>query len=564
MPTTTPTVTPTTTPTATPTPTNTSTTTDATTGLPAAPTPTGAGVGAIQGVVRDGRGQPVGGATVEGVDPASPERALATATTGPDGAYRLEGLGAAGSDVRLRVRAPRRAPAWREARTLADGPVDVDLVLEDGLALEGTVVGEGGVAVAEAQVEIVAWTDGHLPSDPCRTVRADAAGRFLFDDLGDSWYLVRAQAPGHLPSVAEPARPGARGVELRLRRPARLAVQVRSSEEGVLLGEARVVFRWGPYVDRRSGRSLDGDGRLELGDLEPGPLHLLIFHPRSATLERELELSPSGTNLDLVLEAGGAIEGVVRDGAGVPVATNVWRFHPEVEVPSDWAPTDDEGRFRLEGLPVGPVLLAVRVPDSPRHPEVVGPIDVPSGDTAAWKEITLDLHRVGQLVVTVVDTTGGPLPGALVTVQRLSQEPRATEVSDASGRVDLDLPAGRVRVKASLPGVPEAAAEAEVTAGAETQVELRLAARGDSLARLPDVPSGLHAPDLSLGELLAWLKGAYGLRVSCEPAWARTRLKIQPETGDTLRETMEAALETHQLHWLAGPAEAQVIFHMDH
>lgn len=167
-----------------------------------------------------------------------------------------------------------------------------------------------------------------------------------------------------------------------------------------------------------------------------------------------LENVKPGSPLSVTLSKGGAIEGVVRDGAtGLPVAgtrveaTNAGAFR----VP--WNPdlgrvvtrTDDKGAYRLEGLGTGTHDVTALSAEAGRAQKR----GVRTGSRA-----DLVLLSGASLLVTVVDPGGRPVSGALLVAERLGRMARRspTERTDAGGRFEfVGLDPGSYAVVAQHP-----------------------------------------------------------------------------------------------------------------
>ena len=147
---------------------------------------------AIRGRVADREGDGIGGASVRAQGQAG-ERGLAEATSEADGAFVVGGLRPGPYEVR--ATAPGYATAV--AKTEAGGD-PLELVLEAGGQIAGTVVDTQGRPVGEARVQARA-TEG--PSfDPDRFFFGSAdegEGRFVLRDVAAGTYDLEAQATGY-------------------------------------------------------------------------------------------------------------------------------------------------------------------------------------------------------------------------------------------------------------------------------------------------------------------------------------------------------------------------------
>ena len=175
----------------------------------------------------------------------------------------------------------------------------------------------------------------------------------------------------------------------------------------------------------------DGDGRFEApvppddevvllpdpGDAAfafPAGLGKLRFATDAASLADEVrvQLSPRGRASGIVLDPAG--EPVA--GASISFAAKITQEGPLYTAPelgSSRTLSGPDGRFTLEGLPVGRTLAAVAA-KAPFRKSLSSPFQVPEGGTVEGIEIRL----LPGCAITglVTDPAGAPLPGAQVRV----------------------------------------------------------------------------------------------------------------------------------------------------
>lgn len=201
---------------------------------------------------------------------------------------------------------------------------------------------------------------------------------------------------------------------------------------------------------------------------------------------------PPATNVVLRLTAGLRLEGRVLDAAGRPAAGRRIRSSPSpasaVSGDDDTGPaTDAEGRFRLEGLPAGPVRVAAfaRGDEDDIHRTLAMTTVVVRRDGPVAR-VELRLPAVGAVRGTVLRTNGAPASGACVTLIPVGgmDEQRSPMVSaDADGKFSVeDVPAGDYRVmwtNKDVAGVDESSplfVPLTVKAGQTAQVVCRVEA----------------------------------------------------------------------------------------
>ncbi|MHC4225173.1 MAG: carboxypeptidase-like regulatory domain-containing protein, partial [Planctomycetota bacterium] len=143
----------------------------------------------------------------------------------------------------------------------------------------------------------------------------------------------------------------------------------------------------------------DAEGRAGLGAVAKGHVQIEIDNPAYVKFEQRFEIpSLAPLELEILLDAGGAVEGMVMDLSGKPVkGARVRPRYSEGRV----ATTDEKGRYRLEALAQDGVTIMAEaegfgpgyfgaalgwgrpVPVSPRSGQTIFDIDIVLG-TAAW------------------------------------------------------------------------------------------------------------------------------------------------------------------------------------
>jgi protocatechuate 3,4-dioxygenase beta subunit len=510
----------------------------------------------VAGAVVSPAGEPVAGAAVllreperDLQDPGVPlalafldvdafgERERRTAS-GEDGRFALEAF--AKGSYELVVRAPG-FPEQRRTLAIESGPLDLgEIALAAGGAIAGAVYSPDGQPLEGADV----WTPppgapGQErearrfavleagPESSLASARTDARGEFRLEGLGGERHDVAVLAGGYpgvlLPRVAL----GGRGVSVRLERGVAVRGAVVDAEGGAPIAGARVSVEGAPASERTVGE----DGRFELRGLRLGggtsyggslvvraaregfrETRATIAFPDPAfapSAEATLELRRPSPE-----ESEAAVEGVVLDAAGEPIAgARVWtevpgwpralrRMEPPGSAPKE-VRTGASGAFVVRAPQIGggdfevlasfPGLATSRAGPFPQHP----------GD-GGWPPVEIRLGEGAAIEGRVTGLDGAPVPGARVRIWRDAQVPEEATLfmrllpqavgettycaSDGSFRLRRIEP-GSYRVEARAQGyAARTAGPLEIEDGsAPARVDIVLDAGGALEGRIVDV-----------------------------------------------------------------------------
>lgn len=414
--------------------------------------------GALSGrVVSRGTGEGIPGAELT----FSRAGAAASTRSGPRGLFRFEPPAAGLWRLAAATAAGHLpfAPEWEQSpvefAARPGAPLEgVVVTLDPAVGLRGLVLSPEAKPVAGAEVRLLGAASGEsalLPL-PGRFV-SGPDGTFAF--AAREGALLEARAAGYAPARAEldfAARVSGRLV-LRLG-PARGEPAPREAIGGRVVGPggapvegalvtARFLFSQEPESDLHpSAQAVSGpDGRFLLADLDPGA-HVLRAARQGFAPGRLARVQTGRTDAELVLSAGGRLEGTVRErGTGRPVApftVHVTRGRgPSRSFPlASRAFLDPEGRFEMGDLPAGQVRVAVIAPaHAPSEPVEVEIPEPPGGPG----RLDVLLSAGGRIVGQVLDReTRRPIPGASVEVEG-QPEPAASVVpSRAEATADAD------------------------------------------------------------------------------------------------------------------------------
>lgn len=337
----------------------------------------------------------------------------------------------AGGEATFADLPPGRYRVYRSGRNLAEADVtagdtaEVELVLDPGFAVVGHVVDPSGVPVAEARIWLAQSHVGHGWDHGRVVTVSDASGAFTLFHV-DEIRMVAALAPGRAPSRRYEVS-GASGANV----PLTIVVGPRG---GVVRGSVRdssgqrladcAVFV-GPQRGYGEVRIEDGfasvdpapvmvrtdrDGRFEAHGVSPGDLLVSVPAPPSSGLAPgrvTLALHDDElVEIDVVLELGWSVEGVVRTSSSEPLAGAVVAVRDHERFPYlEPIRADTLGRYRLRGLPAGSVGLTA---SGVGVGQAVVTLDGQPGQVVRWDPI---LGAGGTVTGRVLDEHDAPLSG---------------------------------------------------------------------------------------------------------------------------------------------------------
>jgi hypothetical protein len=409
---------------------------------------------AVAGRVVRPDGSPVQGARVSGSVPqgfmsmrSNIDRAYRESViTDADGHFRLAGFDA--GDVRLRVTASGSIAGREDVQA---GDEQVVVTLEPLAQVAGIVVSlADGEPVTTFHVSIVPegglfdLTDMENMEErmgslrPARAFRDRVDGTFTMEEVLPGDYDLTVTAKGYGATVVkgiEVPKEGRRGLVVLLPPESVITGIVVSGRDGRPVKDARIttgkrdimssmtegLLGSGPecVTDAQGGFTLRGLGSDQ-------GLSLTVRHPDFRELALpELVLAP-GEQRDLgnvTLSVGAAVYGRVLDAEGGPVGDITVMVSNNTGTTFKRGTSDDEGRYRVEGLPPGSynvMRMDLRMsldsddPTSFMKDMVMESVQLAEGEE---KEVDLSAKSAGGTRVSGrVTAADGPVPGALMTL----------------------------------------------------------------------------------------------------------------------------------------------------
>jgi protocatechuate 3,4-dioxygenase beta subunit len=333
--------------------------------------------------------------------------------------FPLEGV--SDRDGRVRLGPVLRGPSTVSARAdgfVARGGIPIPEPLPKELAinlaragtLTGHVVDKRGFAVDGATIEVVG-TDFYgapIDDDPRRSRFREA---HFASALGGPALLVSA---GELGVVPGPVPPIPRSFDP----PSPIPGAAHSLEE--------------PWVTRN-------DGTFRASPVSPGRVRALVRHPQFVEAISDVVTISSGgqAHVEVVMQAGGSLEGVVVDAGGRPVAGARVLLAATRGAMEHTARTASDGTFAFASVPEL-VTISVTTDDDLSAVRARVTVLIPDGTRKAIT-VTLAAPRLPMPVV-VKDDRGYPVDAAQLSVSSLdpSSPLRATVYTNARGEASID------------------------------------------------------------------------------------------------------------------------------
>jgi protocatechuate 3,4-dioxygenase beta subunit/5-hydroxyisourate hydrolase-like protein (transthyretin family) len=404
------------------------------------------------------------------------------------GHFELFGLEA--GRYRVMARQKALAPAWRTISVDRQETADASLRLGPSLAVIGRVVDaehralRGHVSVADV--------DGAAPPAALATLlQADTAadGTFRLGPVpagvvaltirgarsGSHRVDVPGAAPGHtvvdLGTLALDGGDAIRGVVQDHRGRSVRNVRVIAQEAAQPVAQAVSAVA--------AEDTTSADGSFVIAGLVAERYRIAVDAPGLGTADREAQRGDAG--VVLVIQENGRVTGRVSDAAGAPVDGYRLLVRPQPALRnggSRGTRREVEAADAAFSLAVQPATYLIDIMAPDREPVSVPNVVVEAGRTVDLGEVRLGTG--GVVRGTVVDTTGAPVAGAVVTAAP-DRRPRVSSetASDASGAFELrGVTFGPVRLTARHPAFAEGTAMADVDTDRPAAARIVLSAGG--------------------------------------------------------------------------------------
>ncbi|HKR56916.1 MAG TPA: carboxypeptidase-like regulatory domain-containing protein [Gemmatimonadales bacterium] len=252
---------------------------------------------------------------------------------------------------------------------------------------------------------------------------------------------LAAPPPVEIPSPPRPEPPVAENSGI---------LEVFVKARGTPVSGATVGFQ----VGARSFQLTSGaQGRCLVPRAEPGPWRVVARAEGAAAPSKLVTVETGRTaTLELELEAGVRLMGVVRDGAGVPVSGA--RVSMSLPDPAFTTRTDAGGNYILHNLPTG--IHAITASSERLRPQTLPRLELATPGKTETQDFTLQFGAM--LSGIVVDDAGTPVSRASVTI---SNEVARVVRTDGNGEFRVDgLGEGPITVSVVARGFAPAARRA--------------------------------------------------------------------------------------------------------
>jgi protocatechuate 3,4-dioxygenase beta subunit len=368
------------------------------------------------------------------------------------------------------------APAGFVAPAPAPGNEPAALAIRSGeLRLEGEVIDAEQHPIAGATVTL----------DGSRSVTTEADGAFAFDDLAEGDYRVTAEKDALYTEDRVTVSDSAEPTMLTLRAGATLVLHVVA--DGAPVPDAEV-----EVMGRQARTDPTGTVRLRGVELEATVVEITTERFAPARIRIVTGDDPRATvEKTIALLHGAPVAGTIVDPDGQPVPdATLW--YRTADGQRSWANGDADGRWLIDRVPAGKLVLSARSPIHIAAPAITVRVD----GEHAMAGVVVRVERGAVVSGIVVDGDGKPVAGAAVSAESGSAESGSAEADDA-GRFEITgLQPGPCKVSASTATHGSAIQQLELAPGGRAEVRL-VVVESRIAGRVTD-PRGEPLPDINV------------------------------------------------------------------
>ena len=408
----------------------------------------------VTGVVRDATGTPLAGVELV-LWPEWRVRSKET-TTDANGhfvvSWNPQNQNDPNSELFLIARDLKRNLAL--AQTIDEETTNLDLRLQPGLAVSGRAVAANGKVLANAEAEVMFWTE-HMAGGLGKSVRVDAQGRFEIKALPPGrHYCVIVSAKGYgrvnrdVAQETESRRVELEPSELALA-DKRIAGVVLDSDDKPIANAS--VFGHGEGQPTVNGKT-DANGRFSFNHVCAGPIQINANSQNGGFGSIATEAGDTNITLQIGVRetyaaprASSKVTGKVTDPDGKPAAqVRVSLFPSFSQVEKQ---TDSEGRFTLtfdskQLGPMGATPPIVVARDLARN--LAAALDLEEGATTANLRLEPALTLAGRITDLSGKAVANAQAQASFHTERMASQLGGPVRADPEGRFEIKaLPSGR-------------------------------------------------------------------------------------------------------------------------
>lgn len=344
-------------------------------------------------------------------------------------------------------------PAATPAGFAAPAIEPAALVIRSGeLRLEGEVIDAEHHPIAGATITLITLNGS-------RAVITEADGAFAFDDLAEGECCLIAEQGALYSEEIVTLDGGVARMILTLRPAPTLVVHVVA--DGAPVPGAKVALM------NREART-DPTGTVRLRGVELDETLVTVTAERYApTCTRVVTGDDPGATVEktIALRHGAPVAGTIVDPGGQPVPDATLRYGTTAGLYS-WASADAEGRWYIDRVPAGKLVLSANSPGHVTAPAIAVRVDGEHSRAG----VVVRLERGAVLSGIVVDRSGKPVAGATVSATGDSMQ------ADDAGRFELTgLEPGPCQVSASTATQGSAVQQLQLARGGRAEIRLVVA-----------------------------------------------------------------------------------------